>query len=61
MEPEKEKQKMHLFTYRHDKEEWLRFVATATLHDTTPTDIFKSTVKEYLDRNQAAAAKKMAE
>jgi hypothetical protein len=53
--------KTHLFTYRHNKDEWLRFAATATLHDTTPTEIFKATVKEYLDQNQSEAVKKMTE
>jgi hypothetical protein len=51
--------KAHLFTYRHDKDEWLRFVATATLQDTTPTEIFKAAVKTYLEQNQSQAAKKM--
>jgi hypothetical protein len=53
--------KTHLFTYRHEKGEWLRFVATATMHDITPTEIFKKTVKSYLEANQSEAVKRMTD
>ena len=54
-----EKRETHLFTYRHEKSEWLRFAAAATLNDTTPTEIFKETVQDYLAKTKDEAAKKL--
>lgn len=54
-----EKRETHAFTYRHDKQEWLRFVAAATLNDTTPTEIFKSVISKYLASSKDAAAEKL--
>jgi hypothetical protein len=54
-----EKKEIHLFTYRHEKSEWVRFAAAATLNDTTPTEIFKETVQNYLAVTKDEAVKRL--